>query len=96
MAIGDELVSEVPTMQGKGVSVELPTDIGKVINNVVKPFGNNEINRQRATQILDFIIAKKKSDLLKVEKKQERKKELEEKILMKILEKENVEMTAEE
>jgi hypothetical protein len=83
---GNSILNSVPQIKGRGVSVELPTDRGKVVNSVVKPFaGTSEIHRQRATQILDYIISKKKSIQKKVEAQEEQKMEQEEKLLVHIL-----------
>jgi hypothetical protein len=51
----------VVQISGKGSSVSPPIDRPYVINNVIKPFkANSEVDRQRATQILDYIIMRRK------------------------------------
>ena len=56
-----ELLSPVKQISGRGLSVEPPFDRPMVINQVVKPFkASSEIDRQRATAILDYIIERRK------------------------------------
>ena len=51
----------VTQISGRGASVEPPIDRPYVINNVIKPFkASQEVDRQRATQILDYIIERRK------------------------------------
>ena len=47
-------------MTGRGISVAPPIDRPIVINNVIKHFSGKELDRSRATEILDYIIQKKK------------------------------------
>ena len=50
--MGDEgsMITTVPNMRGKGISIEPPQDRASVVNNVIKPFkAGSEIDRNRAT-----------------------------------------------
>jgi len=68
------LVAQVPKIGGRGISVEPPRDRPNIVNTVVKPFAaNSELDRLRATQILDFIISKKKKSELNKDILQEQK-----------------------
>ena len=56
-----DILDPVAQISGKGASVSPPLDRPYVINSVIKPFrANSEIDRQRATQILDYIIMRRK------------------------------------
>jgi len=56
-----DILEPVPQVSGRGVSISPPQDRPYVINNVIKPFrATSEVDRQRATQILDYIIERRK------------------------------------
>jgi hypothetical protein len=56
-----DFLDPVTQLQGKGASVSPPIDRPYVINNVIRPFkAESEVHRQRATQILDYIIMRRK------------------------------------
>jgi hypothetical protein len=56
-----DILDPVSQISGKGASVSQPLDRPYVINSVIKPFSaSSEIDRQRATQILDYIIMRRK------------------------------------
>jgi len=47
-------------VSGKGLAISPPKDRNKIVNNVIKTFkGESEQDRQRATEILDFIVRKR-------------------------------------
>ena len=55
------MMAPVTQISGKGAAIDPPTDRPFVINNVIKPFkATSEIDRQRATQILDYIIERRR------------------------------------
>lgn len=59
-ALTSSIISDVPKMSGRGKSVQPPQDRTHVYNSIVKPFTGNELDRKRQTEIMDFIILKKK------------------------------------
>jgi hypothetical protein len=75
-------------MSGTGVSIEQPTDRAVVVNNVIKHFSGAERDRAKATQILDFIIDKKKRQEKQSHANAERKKEAEQAVLLAFLQRE--------
>lgn len=69
--LNSDILQPVPQISGRGEAVSPPRDRPIVINNVVKPFrGGSEEDRRRATNIMDFIIQKKKA----VERTKERQR----------------------
>ena len=85
------LLAPVPQISGRGKAVSPPTDRQVVINNVIKPFeGKSEEDRRRATQILDFIIGKRKAiNKLKEDWSEARKNEEQRALLAQLEEEQN-------
>jgi hypothetical protein len=48
-------------MSGYGRAIQPPGDKARIVNNRVKPFdAKEEIDRERATEILDYVVQRKK------------------------------------
>ena len=57
-----DILAPVPQISGRGEAVSPPKDRPRVVNNVIRPFeGRSEEDRRRATQILDYIIGKRRT-----------------------------------
>jgi hypothetical protein len=62
------VLEAAPNLFGRGLFIHTTPEKSVVINNVLKSFkATSEVDRERATQILDYIIKKKK----RIEKRQE-------------------------
>jgi hypothetical protein len=78
-----DILDPVPQLSGRGVSVSPPQDRPYVINNVIKSFrATSEVDRQRATQILDYIIDRRKMVERRTEEQKEATKEEEHEALL--------------
>ena len=82
-----DILEPVPQVSGRGISISPPRDRPYVINNTIKPFrATSEVDRQRATQILDYIIDRRKMAERRTEEQKEADKEMEHGALLKQIE----------
>lgn len=53
----ENVLEEAKQMSGTGTAIQPPGDKPVIINNVIRPFdGKSEVDRQRATEILDYVV----------------------------------------